>query len=280
MQDYLKKTRLSGIMDGIGFHLAALVGSAGWFCFLWGLRPAALTAGLALYALLLLLRRKIRDDYLNRREKSLRAAIGGEMALDRLLLSPAPKASFEVAVLLSVRWPLTLLEAYDEGVLCVYRGKKLLLSFAQVPAAGSVDAGGVLSLQRNAKTLGADQGLLCAPCRITGEARAQAEGEPRVLFLTREKMIALFGEASPATDDQLVALGRRKKARKPGAWRAWIFHPSRAKKYAWYGALLLLMYALTRLLYYAVPGLICVSFAAVCRCVKRRDAALPDALES
>lgn len=279
MQDYLHKTRLSGIMDGIGFHLAALVGSLGWFCFLWGLRTSAFLAGAAFYGLLLLLRRKIRDDRLRRREQALREAIGGEMALDRLLLSPPEKAHFEAAMLLSLRCPLTLLNAREEGIVCAYHGKKLLLSFAQLPTSGSVDAGTVLKLQRAAKMLGADQGLLCAPCKISMEARAQAAGEPRVRFLPREKMISLFGEANPATDDQLVALGRRKRAQRPGAWRAWIFHPQRAKKYAWYGALLLFMYTLTHLIYYALPGVVCVSFAAVCRCVRQKDLGLFDTLD-
>ena len=267
-------------MDGIGFHLAALTGSVGWFCFLWGLRPSALTAGMALYSLLLLLRRKIRDDYLNRREKALRAAIGGEMALDRLLLSPPHKAHFEIAVLLSLRWKLTLLQAAEDGVLCAYEGRRLLVSFAQISASGSVSAENVLKLQRDVKTLGADQGLCCAPCPIAPEARVQAANEPRVAFLTREKLISLLGGENPATDDQLVALGRRKRAQRPVKWRAWIFHPQRAKKYAWYGALLLFMYTLTRLIYYAVPGLVCVFFAVVCRCVRQKDSALLDTLDA
>lgn len=279
MQEYLQKTRLSGVMDSIGFHAAAALGSLGWFCFLWGLRPSALTAGLALYGLLLLLRRKIRDDCLSRREKALRAAIGGEMALDRLLLSPPHKAHFEAAVLLSLRCPLTLLKAAEEGVLCGYHGKKLLLAFAQLPSGGSVDAGCVLKLQRDAKIIGAEQGILCAPCKISPEARAQAASDPLVHILSREKMISLFGAANPATDDQLVALGRRKKARKPGKWRAWIFHPQRAKKYAWYGALLLFLYTLTHLIYYALPGMVCVLFATVCRCVRQKEFSLFDTLE-
>jgi len=47
------------------------------------------------------------------------------------------------------------------------------------------------------------------------EAQHQAAGEIPVSFLSREEMIALFGAANPATDAQLVALGKRRKDHPP-----------------------------------------------------------------
>ena len=118
MQEYLQDSRFGRAMDGIGFHFLALFVSFFWFVLLWGLRLPAVTAAMALYVLILLLRRKILDDHLVRKEKALRAAIGGELALERLLLSPAERAHFETAILLSMQYPLVLLRTGEDGTLC------------------------------------------------------------------------------------------------------------------------------------------------------------------
>ena len=276
MQEYLRRSRLSGVMDGIGFHLAAALGSIGWFFLLWGARVSSLAAGVFLYFLLLLLRRKIRDDHLKRKEKSLRAAIGGELALERLVLSDPGKANFETAMLLSMRWPLILIQAREDGVLCQWRGKKAFVVFCQAPESYSVDGMRVMDLQRKIKAMHWDQGLLCVPCGISREAREQAVREPRVYFLPRDRLIALFGSVNPANNEDLVALGKRKKARPAVSLKEWMFHPRRARRYAWYGALLLCMYEVTHIFYYALPGLVCVLFAAACRCVRERDNVFSD----
>ena len=266
MQEYLHRTRLSGVMDGAGFHLLALGGSFFWFILQWGLRLPSLTAGAALYLLIALIRKKTRDDRLKRKEKKLRTVIGGEMALERLLLSPPEEAHFELAMLLSLQYPLTLLRTGGEGVLCALRGEKLLIALAQLPASGTLDETRTLAFQRAVKAARADRGVLGVPCGVSPGAKEQAANQVPVTFLSREKLIALFGENNPATDGQLVALGQRKKSRASGSWLRAALSPRRARRYACYGGLLLGMYALTHFIYYAVPGLICVSLAAACRC--------------
>ena len=77
MQEYLRRSRFAAAMDGLGFHFLALALSLGWFLMLWGLSLPVFPAGLSLYALVLLIRRKTRDDRLNRREKRLREQLGG-----------------------------------------------------------------------------------------------------------------------------------------------------------------------------------------------------------
>ena len=261
-------------MDRVGFHIFALFSSFLWFVLLWGLRLSSVTAGLALYFLILLLRRKIRDDRLVRKEKRLRVAIGGELALERLVLSEKERAHFETAMLLSMRYPLTLLQTGEEGTLCDRRGQKLLITFIQMPASASVGAAQVLDMQRAVRLHQADRGLLCVPCCISGEARVQAKNQPEISFLSREQLISLFGQANPATDEQLVALGRRKKAQTPVRILRVVLDRGRARRYACYGILLLLMYQFAPLLSYAAAGLVCVFLAAACRCVRENDSAL------
>ena len=276
MQEYLHHSRLGSILDGFGFHFLALGVSFLWFLLLWGLRLSSVSAGLALYGMILLLRRKARDDRLARREKEMRAAIGGELALERLLLAQKERAHFETAVLLSMASPLTLLQTGGEGVLCSIKGKKVLVSFLQRPVSAAAEADHVLALQRDILSLRADRGLLCVPCGISPKAREQAQAQPPVSFLSREEMIALFGRANPATDAQLVELGRRKKAPRPARWLYLVLDRRRAKRYACYGALLLLMHQLTGFFFYAPAGLGCLALASACRCVRKRNDLFPD----
>ena len=271
MQDYFQRSRLGNAMDGLGFHFFTLVMSNFWFILLWGLGPSSLIAGAALYVMIVILRKKVRDDHVTRKEAQLRAAIGGELALDRLLLTAPEKANFEIAMLLSLREPMTLIQAGEHGVLCARKGKKWLVSFLQSPVETSVGPGDVLALQREIRLLNADRGLLCVCGKVSAEAARQAEREPCVSFLGRDRLISMLGSANPATDSQLVALGRRRKKASPVHWVRLILNPARAKRYACYGALLLGMYELTRLLYYALPGLVCISLAAACRCVRREE---------
>ncbi len=242
-----------------------------WCLLRWGLRLSSALGRLALYGMILLLRRKVRDDHLARREKQMRAAIGGELALERLLLTQKERAHFETAVLLSVAHPLVLLQTGEDGVLCDMKGKKVLIAFLQRPASAAAEADQVLSMQRAVRLLHADRGLLCVPCAISPKAREQAQAEPPVAFLSREEMIALFGRANPATDTQLVALGRRKKAPRPARWLRLVLDRGRAKRYACYGALLLMMHQITGFFFYAPAGLLCLSLATACRCVKERN---------
>ena len=81
--------------------------------------------------------------------------------------------------------------------------------------------------------------MLCVCGKVSAEAARQAEREPQVLFLEREALIGMLGSANPATDGQLIALGRRRKKAAPRHWLRLILNPSRAKRFACYGALLL-----------------------------------------
>ena len=271
MQEYLQDSRFGRAMDGIGFHFLALFVSFFWFVLLWGLRLPAVTAAMALYVLILLLRRKILDDHLVRKEKALRAAIGGELALERLLLSPAERAHFETAILLSMQYPLVLLRTGEDGTLCGLRGKKILLYFVQLPASSSLNEEAVLSLQRRVRQLMADEGLLCVPCAISQKAIDQSQTSPPIHFYSRDQLISLFGRVSPATDEHLVALGRRKRSRPRRKLLHMILDPQKARRYTCYGCLLLLMHLFTRLFFYAAAGLLCVGLAAACRCVRKKN---------
>lgn len=268
MQEYLHRSRLGEALDALGLRALLLLISLGWFIALWGVRPSALTAGAALYGLLLMLYKKTRDGRLARREKRLRARIGGELALERLLTVPPERAHFEIVLLLSLKTPLVLLQAGEEGVVCSLRGKRTLVSFIQLPAEDQLDARLVLEKQRQARALRAEGALLCVPCPVSPGAQRQAQGEIETRFFSREALIALLGAQNPATDAQLVSLGRR--ARAPRRWRGTALEEKRIPRYLLYGGLLLGMYLCTGAPFYALPGVACLLLATACRIVARK----------
>lgn len=267
MQEYLLKNTFREKMDALGFHLLVFFLCCGWFLLLWGFRIQSILAGAGLYGLCLMLRHKTRDHRLAQKEQKLRQRIGGELLLEKLLFSPPAKAHFETALHFSLAEKISLERMTEQGVLCKKKGQLLLLSFVQLPAASSLTARDVLPLQRFALQEKADELWLCVPCRMQDDVHSQTEKQLPVRLIDREKLIRLFGAAAPATDRQLVELGKekRKKASCKSVFRT-VFRREKARRYALYGLLLLFLYMLTALPYYAVPGILCVLFATVSHC--------------
>ena len=106
METGFKRNLLAELLDSVGRGVLLMALGIGWFVFLWGLNLPALLAGIALGTLLLLLRRLYRQTTLVRRETALRCRIGGELLLEKMLLSEAKEAHFQAALLLEEKWPL------------------------------------------------------------------------------------------------------------------------------------------------------------------------------
>ena len=272
MQDYLQRTRLAGRMDEAGGTLALLAGSVVFFLLLWGVRITALLAGLAAFALLMLLRARTRERRLQGREDRLRRQIGGEMKLEAWVLMPPRRAHFESALLVTQTLNGQMLRALDTGVLCAVQGKQALLACAQLPAGEKLTARDIAEFQRSCLSEGAEAGVLCGAEGLSDAARRQAALHPRVHTLSRTRMIALAGAAFPATDAQLVALGKRKRA--PGHARAALrrmLEPHRARQYLLYGLMLCGLYIITGQRFYPLPGCACLLLMALCRALPAQE---------
>lgn len=272
MQDYLQRTRLAGRMDEAGGTLALLAGSVVFFLLLWGVRITALLAGLAAFALLMLLRARTRDRRLQSRENRLRRQIGGEMKLEAWVLMPPRRAHFEAALLVTQTLNGQMLRALDTGVLCAVQGKQALLACAQLPAGEKLTACDIAEFQRSCLSEGAEAGVLCGAEGLSDAARRQAALHPRVHTLSRTRMIALAGAAFPATDAQLVALGKRKRA--PGHAMAALrrmLEPHRARQYLLYGLMLCGLYIITGQRFYPLPGCACLLLMALCRALPAQE---------
>lgn len=267
MEQYLRRNRLSEALDGLGVRAAIYGAAVLLFTWLWGAGPPALLAGLALGTLGQLARTRLRRRTVARRERALRSRLGAELMLEELLLSEAGEAHARAAALLGTRWPLSAVEAREEGTLCRQGEERLLVQCLRMPPESELSAGDIAAAQRAVRKCGAERGVLCVLGKAPPKALARAEQAVVPLrIVSRETLMALAGRAAPATDEQLVALGkRRRRAVGQGGTLRMIFRRDKARRYFVYGLLMLLLYVLSGVRVYAVPGMTCLTMAVLCR---------------
>ena len=153
METGFKRNLLAELLDSVGRGVLLMALGIGWFVFLWGLNLPALLAGIALGTLLLLLRRLYRQTTLVRRETALRCRIGGELLLEKMLLSEAKEAHFQAALLLEEKWPLRMQRITADGALCRQEkpsggAETLLVQCVRMPPEGELSIGQLVEAHR------------------------------------------------------------------------------------------------------------------------------------
>lgn len=267
MQNYLRKARFSALVDDVGLRLLLLALGIGWFVYLWGLCMPALLAGLALGVMGQLALQQFRRRTVDLRENALRSRLGGEMFLEELLLAPARQAHFQTALLLGARYPLTMERVTEEGMLCRSGSERLLVSCVPLPESAEAGLGNVIAVQRACRKHGVERGVACVTGRCSARVEAwAAEGRIPVRIIRREALVKLAGHMCPATDAQLIELGKRRKRLAPAGVTHTIFRRDKAKTYMVYGVGLMMMYIVTGLWYYPIPGGVCLVLSVLSRC--------------
>lgn len=266
MQSYLRRARLSTLMDDVGLRLLLMALGLGWFVYLWGVGVPALLAGLSLGTLGQMGLNRLRRRTVDKREQGLRRRLGGELMLEDMLLAPARQAHFQAALLVGAKYPLTMERVTEEGMLCRSGEERLLVSCIPLPEGAELGQGSIAGVQRACRKHGVKRGVACTTGRVTPKTEAwAAEGCIPVKIIKRETLVRLAGAMSPATDQQLVELGQRKKRLASGGAQWVILRRDKAKTYLLYGLGLMVMYILTGLKYYPIPGGVCLVLAALCR---------------
>ena len=266
MEQYLRRNRLSEALDALGMAVLLYLLATGWFVWLWGLSLPSILAGAALGLLLWLARGQWRKRHVHRREKALRSRIGGELMLETMLLAEAREAHFHAAVLLAEKWPITMQSVKEEGVLCRQGEERLLIQCIRMPADGDLSVGDLLAAQRAAKRVGADRAILCVLGKVSAKVAARAEEAAVPLrIIPRDTLLSLAGRYAPATDEQLIELGKRRRPLQRGNIARLVFRRDKAKRYHLYGLGMLVVYVLTGTRLYAVPGMVCLTMAVMCR---------------
>lgn len=265
MERYLRRHRLSEMMDGVGIAALAYFLGVMWFAWLWGLNVPTLLAGTALGTLLWTARCQWRRHTVDRREKALRSRLGAELMLEDMLLAEPRQAHFQAALLLAEKWPIAMQAVKEEGVICHQGKERLLVQCIRMPADGEFSVGDLLSAQRAVRRLQVDRAVLCPLGKVSPKVAARAEEALIPLrIIRRETLLTLAGQYAPATDEQLIDLGRRR--RRPAGRSGWIrqiFQREKACRYHLYGTMMLLLHVLTDARLYALMGMICLSMAVM-----------------
>lgn len=267
MERYLRRNRLSELLDGAGLCALMYFLAVMWFSWLWGLNAASLLAGAALGTLLWTGRLQWRRRTVSRREKALRCRLGAELMLESMLMAEPREAHFRAALLLAEKWPIAMQSVKEEGVICRQGEETLLVQCIRLPEDGELGVGDLLAAQRAARRMKADRAVLCVLGRASPKIAARAEQALVPLrIIRREVLLALAGQLSPATDEQLIELGkRRSRPAGQGSVLRLVFRRDKARRYHLYGLMMLILYVLTGVRLYAVPGMVCLTMAVLCR---------------
>lgn len=262
-----RRSPLAEVLDNVGRSVLMLMLGIGWFTWLWGLNWLSIVAGMALGGLLLLLRHHYRQMTLAHREKALRARIGGALYLEELLLCEAQEAHERVARLLLERWALDITQVTADGILCCQGEERLLVQCLRMPAQSELSVSQLIDAYRAMKRQQADKAVVCVLGKTTARVAAQAEEMPvPVGIVRRETLLTLAGKCFPATNEQLVRLGERKRrVRQRGSLLRIVTQRDKARRYWGYGVFLLTMYVVSGSTWYALPGVICLTLVVVCR---------------
>lgn len=268
-----QKSRLAGTLDQLGLRTLLFVVCFLWFYRLWGDVLPSAAAALALYVMLWYTLSLWRRRALVHKEVALRAHIGGTLAVEELLLCAPSDAAHRVAEWLSHQHTLQILRAEGNGVLLTYDAEILLLLCMQTHPQHQGSASDVLAANRTLLAVGeATRCILCCPGSFTTEAEQVSESvEPPVRLLDGATLRALSGRLAPASDLQLVAMG--KKQRKPFSWaslRPLVFSPQKTRRYAAYGAGLMALFVVTNQLYYLIPSALCWMLAIMSQRQRRK----------
>lgn len=263
MESYRPKTALASAADHLLRVLLAWAAGVGWFVALWGLCLPALTAGTALGGLFWLCARLLGKKQVQKKEAALRQTLGGELALEKLLLASPDEATFQCVQWLQARTRLQI----ESGGLGIWDGETVLFRmFAQHPGT-EISSQQVSETIRKARQAQVQRILLCTTAPLSSAACRLAEtAEPSLRLVGREELIQLAGACCPATDEDLCRLKQRKpKRRSAREWLKIILHPSRAKRYFWYGVGLAALTLATGQRFYPIPAAVCLLLFAGCK---------------
>lgn len=263
MESYRPKTALASAADHLLRVLLAWAAGVGWFVALWGLCLPALTAGTALGGLFWLCARLLGKKQVQKKEAALRQTLGGELALEKLLLASPDEAAFQCVQWLQARTRLQI----ESGGLGMWDGETVLFRlFAQHPGT-EISSQQVSETIRKARQAQVQRILLCTTAPLSSAACRLAEtAESSLRLVGREELIQLAGACCPATDEDLCRLKQRKpKRRSAREWLKIILHPSRAKRYFWYGIGLAALTLATGQRFYPIPAAVCLLLFAGCK---------------
>lgn len=267
MHKYQPKTPLASIGDRLLRALMACALGIGWFVWLWGVRMSALAAGIAMGGLLWLCTRQFCKMYTTKKENLMRQMIGGELAVTNLLMRPTAVALKTVALWIEKKASFAFERIEKNYAIGKSHGSLTVLMLCAQHPSLPINVQQLIDIAREINQKEQVKLLLCSTAPFSNEASLWLENtDLPIEVIRREELIELAGLYSPATDEQLSQLRRRKKIRRScGEWLKIILAPSRARRYFWYGIGLTALALTTGQYYYPIPATVCFLLYAGCK---------------
>lgn len=267
MLKYKPKTMAAQLTDRILRILVTCLIGIGWFVALWGFCLPALTAGVALGGLIWLCARQFGKRSTQKREKQMRRMIGGELALQKLLLLPPRHAAFQAALWIAPKFPVVMQKAVEWGILGTLDQQTVLVRLIAQHESQTVSAQQVVECAREMRAHNVKRCILCLTAPASRDAQLYAAAaDPPIELVERAELVDFAGLCSPATDVDLSKLGRKKQPRRSfREWATIVLDASRARRYFWYGLGLSLLALLTGLPFYPIPAMVCLGLFAACK---------------
>lgn len=259
-----EKSPLAHTLDRIALRILLLFFSLFLGLFLFERPLPALLGGGALYITLLLMLLCWERMHLQKKEAALRRRIGGALGIEALSLMTQPQADAACAQLLSHIAALTSLSPTNaSGVLGRLGNERVLIRCDLKAPDETSGSGSVLAALRAQKTVRADRAIVCTTTHFSDRAAQLAEqADPPVRLVDSAVLAGVYGRLHPATDEQLTALGKRKRS--PFSWprlQILAFSPGKKRRYLICAFVLLVLFLLTDRLYYLLPSLLCYLLA-------------------
>lgn len=258
-----EKTKLAQRLDSLATKLIAFVLCLLFAFYTFGSFGAATVSGTAIFVCTVLLFALWQRSTLLHRDETLRRRVGGMLAIDALLLVPTSQAHWCCANYLSELSDIKEITMGSDGALALFEDDRILVRCDQACPGDSSGQGSVLSAQRAALNAGACRAILCTTTHFDKKALFLAEQlDPPVRLVDSDVLCAVAGRLHPATDSQLVTIGRMKKS--PFSWprlSLHVFAPQKVRRYLLYAFALLMLYLLSDQLYYLLPSIFCYTLA-------------------
>ncbi len=276
MQKYFQKSPIASIADKIlRVIITALIGVA-WFVYLWGLSIASLCAGVALGGLLWLCVRLFSKNSVRKREAQMRRMIGGELAVNRLLLLGGRHAAFQAALWLTPKIPLRMHKAIDFAVHGEMDCQKVYFRLIAQHESLPINVQQIIDVLKESQQAKAKRCILCLTAPLSSESIQYANHAPLPIeLISRDELITYAGLCCPATDEDLSLLAKRGRMRKrPKEWLTIALDVKRMRRYFWYGISLLALAILTKHWVYPIPAVFCLTLYVLCKVQEHRKACL------
>lgn len=257
-----RKNKVAAALDHLALRLLLLGGCIAYFFYLWRSGPASLTAGCALFALVMILLLLLERRTLTRRDRMLRERISGMIAIENLLLLPNSQAASQICALLCDAFSAS----QTDSAKMLYEGESWLIRCAQCLPGSSASQSDVLSAHRARIESRADRCALVSTTGFTPDAIRAAEwADPPVRLISGRQLASLHGKLHPASDQEISAhLSRQKKPFSRQRIRALALSPAKTRRYGLCACMLFMLYLAGQNLVALVSCLLSFALAVLC----------------